>query len=126
MPQNGGVAEQSITVPDRVLLHLAGSRRVAVDPHGIYLLEADGDDTVVRQRGRRTLRDVRRLAEVAASLERCHVHRIHDNWAVNLRRVREIRPQRDGRDSEVVMQPPVNRVLPVSRARLAGLLKRFG
>ncbi len=45
---------------------------------------------------------------------------------MNLRRVREIRRQRDGRDWEVVMQPPVNRVLPVSRARLPGLLRHFG
>ena len=41
-------------------------------------------------------------------------------------RVREIRRQRDGRDWEVVMQPPVNRVLSVSRARLPGLLRQFG
>ncbi len=110
---------------DRVLLHLAGRRRFAVEPHDVYLLEADGNDTIVRRRGRRTLRDVRELREVAAAFERCHFHRIHDKWAVNLRRVREIRPQRDGRDWEVVMQPPVNRVLPVSRRRLASLMRRF-
>jgi hypothetical protein len=34
--------------------------------------------------------------------------------------------QRDGRDWEVVLRPPVNRVIPVSRARLAGLMRRFG
>ncbi len=110
---------------DRVLLHLPDSLRLVVDPKDVYLLEADGDDTIVRRRGRKRIRDVRRLSEVAAVFERCHFYRIHDNWAVNLRRIRQIRRQRDGRDWEVVMQPPVNRVLPVSRRRLQGLLRRF-
>ena len=110
---------------DRLLLHLAGPRRLAIKPDNVYVLEADGDDTIVRRRGRRTIRDVRRLAEVSAEFERRNFHRIHDKWTVNLRRVREIRPQRDGRDWELVMQPPVNRVLPISRRRLQGLLRRF-
>ena len=126
--QNGTMSPSgsSATTPlDRVLLHLAASRRLAIEPDDVYVLEADGDDTIVRRRGRRTLRDVRRLAEIVAAIGPGHFHRIHDNWAVNLRRIREIRPQRDGRDWEVVMQPPVNRVLPVSRRRLQGLLRRF-
>ena len=110
---------------DRVLLHVAGSRRLAIEPDDVYILKADGDDTIVRRRGRRTIRDVRRLADVSAEFERRHFHRIHDKWTVNLRRIREIRPQRDGRDMEIVMQPPVNRVLPISRRRLQGLLRRF-
>lgn len=110
---------------DRIALHLAGSRRLVVEPDDVYVLEAEGDDTIVRRRGKRTLRDVRRLAEVVASIGHGHFHRIHDNWAVNLRRIREIRPQPDGRDYEVVMQSPVNRILPVSRRRLTGLLRRF-
>ncbi len=111
---------------DRVLLHLSASRRVAVKPDHVYLLEAAGHDTIVRKRGRKTIRDMRTLAEVVAVFGPQHFHRIHDKWAVNLRRVREIRLQRDGRDWEVVMTPPVNRVLPVSRARLNGVLRRFG
>ncbi len=110
---------------DRVLLHLKGSRRLAVDLDDVYYIEAAGDDTVVRKHGRRTLRDVRTLGEVQAALEPYHFYRIHDRWAVNLRRIREIRPQRDGRDWEVVLRPPVNRVIPVSRRRLAGLMRRF-
>ena len=50
---------------DRVLLHLAGSRRVAVGPEEVYYLEAAGDDTVVRKRGRRPLRDARPLPDSA-------------------------------------------------------------
>jgi hypothetical protein len=43
----------------RVLLHLDDGRRVPLDPAEIFLLEAAGDETVVRTRGRRPLRDVR-------------------------------------------------------------------
>ncbi len=99
---------------------------MAIEPHAVYYLEASGDETIVRRRGRQTARDVRSLGEVMPAFEPSHFHRIHDTWAVNLRRIREIRPQRDGRDWEVVMRPPVNKVLPVSRRRLAALMRRFG
>lgn len=111
---------------DRVLVHLKNSRWVVIEPHDVYYLEASGDETVIRRRGRQTLRDVRSLGEVMPAFEPSHFHRIHDKWAVNLRRVREIRPQRDGRDWEVVMLPPVNKLVPISRSRLPGLLRRFG
>ncbi len=114
------------SIADRVLLHVTPVRRIVVEPDDVYLLEADRNDTIVRKRGRRTIRDVRQLGQVAAVFSRHGFYRIHDRWCVNLRRVREIRRQRDGRDWEVVMQPPVNRVLSVSRARLPGLLRRFG
>ena len=54
-----------------------------------------------------------------------HFYRVHEKWAVNLHRIHEIRIQRDRRDWEVVLLPPVNRVLPVSRRRLRGLLRKF-
>jgi DNA-binding LytR/AlgR family response regulator len=112
--------------PDRVLLHVTPRRRIAVEPDDVYLLEADRDDTIVRKRGRRTIRDVRPLGEIDVVFGPCGFQRIHDKWSVNVRRIREIRRQRDGRDWEVVMQSPVNRVLPVSRARLPALLRHFG
>ncbi len=123
IPQNGTMAS-TVAPLDRVLLHVTRSRRVTVEPDDIYYLEAAGGATIVRKRGRRTIRDVRPLGEVIAAMP--HLYRIHDKWAVNLRRLREIRLQSDGRDWEVVMHPPVNRVLPVSRRRLEGLLRRFG
>ena len=36
-----------------MLLHLGDGRRVPVEPDEVFLLEADGDETVVRTRGRR-------------------------------------------------------------------------
>ncbi len=38
---------------------------------------------------------------------------------------REIRHRKTGSDWEVKLQPPVNRVLPVSRRRLKALLEAF-
>jgi hypothetical protein len=35
---------------DRILLHLQGGRRIPVDPREIYLLEAEGGETLVRTR----------------------------------------------------------------------------
>jgi len=49
---------------------------------------------------------------------------IHRSWAVNLRRVQEIRPAADS-GWEVKLDPPVNRVLPVSRRRVSALWKCF-
>ncbi len=120
-----GVMASTVSPLDRVLLHVTRSRRVTVEPDDIYYLEATSGETIVRKRSKRTIIDVRPLGEVVAAVASSHIRRIHDKWAVNLRRVREIRLQRDGRDWEVVMQPPVNRVLPVSRSRLSGLLARF-
>lgn len=114
---------------DRVLLHVRrGSRLVkrAVDPADVYLLEADGGDTLVRLRGSRPVRDARRLAEVAALFEPFGFLSIHRAHAVNLRRVRELRPREDGADWEVKLEPPVNRVLPVARGELARLEAAFG
>ena len=110
----------------QILLHLKRSRRLIVEPAEVYYLEAAGDETIVRRRSRQTLRDVRSLGEMMVVLERLRFHRIHDKYAVNLHRVREIRPQRDGEDWEVVLRSPVNRVLPVSRRRLRSLWRRFG
>ncbi len=42
----------------QILLHLKRSRRLIVEPAEVYYLEASGDETIVRRRGRQTLRDV--------------------------------------------------------------------
>jgi DNA-binding LytR/AlgR family response regulator len=110
---------------DRILLHLADGRRTPVDPQEIYLLEADGGETLVRTRHARALTDVRQLGELFDLLAPFGFAMIHRSWAVNLRRVREIRPADDG-GWEVKLDPPVNRVLPVSRRRVSELWECFG
>ena len=39
---------------DRILLHLQDGRRIPVDPQEIYLLEAEGGETLVRTRHAQT------------------------------------------------------------------------
>ena len=114
---------------DRVLLHVRRGSRVVkrvVDPADVYFLEADGGDTLVRLRSARRVRDVRRLAKVAPFFEPFGFLLIHRAYAVNLHRVRELRPRDDGPDWEVKLDPPVNRVLPVARGELAPLEAAFG
>ena len=112
-------------LPDRILFHLPDGRRVPVDPAEIYLLETAEGDSSVRLRSRRQLRDVRRLGDLVELLATHGFVRIHRSYAVNLRRVREIRPV-DGGGWEVQMDPPVNRVLPVSRREAPGLFAAYG
>jgi DNA-binding LytR/AlgR family response regulator len=109
----------------KTLLHLTGRRRRVVDADDIYYLEAQGDETDVRQRGARRLRDVRSLGEMMNVLAPLGFVRIHRNHAVHPGRVREIRPDADGSGHEVRLEPPVNKVLPVSRRLLARLLRAY-
>jgi len=51
--------------------------------------------------------------------------RIHRNHAVHAGHVREIRPAADGTGWEVRLEPPVNKVLPVSRRSLTALLAAY-
>jgi DNA-binding LytR/AlgR family response regulator len=112
-------------VEDRILLHLQDGKRIPVDPQEIYLLEAEGGETLVRTRHALPLIDVRQLSELIDTFEPLDFAQIHRSWAVNLRRVREIRPTAEG-GWEVKLDPPVYRVLPVSRRRISALWGRFG
>ncbi|MFQ5791346.1 MAG: LytTR family transcriptional regulator DNA-binding domain-containing protein [Acidobacteriota bacterium] len=111
---------------DRILLHLSDFRRVPVDPADVYYLDAAGDETLVRTRSSRLLRDVRSLGELFPAFKPFGFVRAHRNHAVNLRRIREIRRRKRSEDWELKLQPPVNRVLPVSRGQLSKLLAAFG
>ena len=108
-----------------VLLHLTDQVRRAVDPAEVFLLEAVGDETDVRLRGAKPLRDVRSIGEVLPAFEAAGLVRIHRSYAVNPQRVHEIRPRRRGSGWEVKLEPPVNRVLDVSRREAADLFSAF-
>jgi DNA-binding LytR/AlgR family response regulator len=110
---------------DRVLIRRADLRLV-INPARVYYLEADGDETLVRRRGARALRDQRSLGEVLPAFERHGFLRVHDNHAVNLRFVREIRRRPRTRGWELKLQPPVNVVLPVARKRHQVLFRAYG
>jgi DNA-binding LytR/AlgR family response regulator len=110
----------------RALLHLADGRRIPVEEEEVFFLEADGDETLVRTRGRRRLRDVRGLGEVLERFSTAVFVRVHRSLAVNVDRVSEIRRRPNGRDWEVRLEPPVNVVIPVSRENLAALWAAYG
>jgi DNA-binding LytR/AlgR family response regulator len=110
---------------ERVLLHLPDGSRRPVDPEEVYFVEAAEGDCLVRFRGSRRVRDVRTFGEVADLLAPHGFVRIHRGSAVNPRRVREIRPGGDG-GWEVRLDPPVNRVLPVSRRQAQELFAAYG
>ena len=68
----------------RVLLKLSEFRRVPVDPSEVYFLEAVGDNTLVRLRSKRRLRDLRRLGTLLKQFAPYGFLRVHRNHAVNL------------------------------------------
>jgi DNA-binding LytR/AlgR family response regulator len=80
-----------VVLEDRILLHLQDGRRIPVDPQDIYFPEAEGGETLLRTRHAQPLTDVRQLSELIDVFEPIGFAQIHRSWAVNLRRVREIR-----------------------------------
>jgi DNA-binding LytR/AlgR family response regulator len=95
-----------------------------VDPAEVYGIEAVSGDTFVRFRGRRRIKDLRPLPEVAQAFARHGFARVHRNHAVNLLRVPEIR-HRSARDNELNLEPPVNRVMPIARQYLPSLAEFY-
>jgi DNA-binding LytR/AlgR family response regulator len=110
----------------RLLLHLGPGLREAVDPDDIYLVEASADDTRVRTRSARAIRDARPIGDLARLLAPHGFVRIHRNHLVNPAYVRLVRRRDSGGDWEVRLAPPVNAVLPVSRSALRDLWRAFG
>jgi DNA-binding LytR/AlgR family response regulator len=110
----------------RFLLHLGPGLRQAIDPADIYFVEAIDDDTRVRTRAARPIRDVRPLGEIARVLLEQGFVRSHRNHLVNPAHVREGRRRAGGEDRELRLDPPVNLVLPVSRSAPRALWEAFG
>ena len=110
---------------EKVLVHLGDFVRKPIDPAEVYFLEAVGDQTLVRTRSARPWSDVRSLGELLPRFAPYGFVRIHKNHAVNLDRIREIRRRKKGADWELKLEPPVNRILPISRNALKKLLDSY-
>ncbi len=112
-------------VLDRVMLHVGDGVRRVVDPDDVYYLEAQDEDTRVRLRSARPLVDMRPIRELLPHFAPHGFLQTHREYVVNLRRIRQIRRRADSRDWEIKLEPPVNRVLPASRAALPKLWRAF-
>ncbi len=112
--------------PRRILIHVSRSEHRVLDQDDVYYLRARGGETEIRLRSRTPLVDVRPLGEVAPLFERYGFIRSHREHAVNLNRISLIRLQADGRDWELKLEPPVNKVLPIARDRLAAVRVALG
>jgi DNA-binding LytR/AlgR family response regulator len=110
----------------RILVHISRSEQRVLDPDDVYYLRARGGETEVRLRSRTPLVDVRPIGEVAPLFEPSGFVRIHREHVVNVARIRLLRLQADGRDWELKLEPPVNKVLSIARDRLAGLRTALG
>ena len=110
----------------RLLLHLEPGLRQAVDGDDVYFVEAKADDSEVRLRGAKALRDVRPIEVLAKAFAGHGFVRTHRSYLVNVRHVKLVRRRKRGNDWEVVFEPPVNAVLPVSRSALRALWRALG
>ena len=108
-----------------VLLHLGDGLRQVVCPGDILYLEARDEDTLVRLRSARHLVDTRPMRKLLPHFKGHGFLQIHREYAVNLERVRKVRRRKNSRDWEVKLEPPVNRVLPVSRSATKNLWAAF-
>jgi len=113
-------------VPSRILIHISRTEHRVLDPNDVYSLNAMGGETEIRLRSRTPLVDVRPIGEVAPLFEPFGFVRIHREHAVSIAHVRLLRLQADGRDWELKLEPPVNKVLPIARDRLRDLRAALG
>ncbi|MDX1632482.1 MAG: LytTR family DNA-binding domain-containing protein [Thermoanaerobaculia bacterium] len=118
--------EDERVLKDRILVEVDRGELRAVDPGEVYLLEAEGDETHVRLRTAQTFVSYRSLGRLEELFAPYGFLRVHRNHMVNLRRIHTVRRRKSGRDWEVTLDPPVNRVVPVSRGRLQELWEAFG
>jgi DNA-binding LytR/AlgR family response regulator len=100
-------------------------RIILLEIDKIYYIQAEGDDCLVRTARKKAYNHVEPLDEVETRLPSPPFFRIHRSYIVNLDRVLELRT-RGERDYEVKMDPPVNKVLPVSRRRYGKLAEVLG
>ena len=73
---------------NKFLLHVSAGLRRPVDPDSVYYLEAVADDTVLRRRGARPLKDVRPLSRLVfvAALVSTRVQKREAPWFLAGRR----------------------------------------
>ena len=75
-----------------------------IEIDGIFYLEAQGENTLIRTRRKKPYKSVQRLGELAKNLPTPAFVRCHREYIVNLNRVRSITP-RKSRDFDLRLEP---------------------
>jgi len=75
-----------------------------IEIDGIFYLEAQGENTLIRTRRKKPYKSVQRLGELAKNLPTPAIVRCHREYIVNLNRVRSITP-RKSRDFDLRLEP---------------------
>lgn len=96
-----------------------------IEIDGIFYLEAQGENTLIRTKRKKPYKSVQRLGELAKQLPSPAFVRCHREYIFNLNRVRSITP-RKSRDYDLRLDPPVNRRIPIARNRLENIRKILG
>jgi DNA-binding LytR/AlgR family response regulator len=96
-----------------------------IEIDGIFYLEAQGDDTLIRTKRKKQYKSVQRLGNLAKRLPAPAFVRCHREFIVNLNRVRLL-AQRASRDYDLQLDPPVNRRIPIARDRLEQIRRILG
>ena len=93
-----------------------------IEIDGIFYLEAQGENTLIRTKRKKPYKSVQRIGELAKKLPTPAFVRCHREYIVNLNRVRSMSP-RKARDYDLRLDPPVNRRIPIARNRLKMICK---
>ena len=93
-----------------------------IEIESIFYLEAKGHDTLIRTRRKKPYHSVQRLGELAKRLPTPAFVQCHREYIINLNRVRMLSP-RKSKDFDFIMDPPVNRRIPIARKRLGNIRK---
>ena len=93
-----------------------------IEIDGIFYLEAQREDTLIRTKRKKPYKSLQRLGELAKKLPAPAFVRCHREYIVNLNRVRSLTP-RKSRGYDLRLDPPVNRRIPIARDRLKMICK---
>ena len=112
-------------IVNRLPVKGAGGSIDLIEIDGIFYLEAQGDDTLIRTKRKKQYKSVQRLGELGKKLPTPEFVRCHREYIVNLNRVRSITP-RKSRDYDLRLDPPFNRRIPIARNHLEQIRKILG
>ena len=96
-----------------------------IEIEGIFYLEAQGEDTLIRTKRKKAYKSIQRLGDLAKKLPAPVFVRCHREFIVNLNRVRMLIP-RKSKDYDLRLDPPVNRRIPIARNRFENIRKVLG